>query len=129
MAFFSPPIFKWEEPVAHQRRKYFIKSWPTALTTMHNHVSVYETQFLRQDGKTAVGIPFNKIKECSVTVEELPDEKPYFQLVFTPTQTRIWGIFGCNFLTETALDDPLLLGQVLALLHKNGVKIVDHRKA
>ncbi len=60
-------------------------------------------------------------------MEELPGEKPYYYLIFTPTQTRIWGIFGCNFLKETALEDPEVLEQVLSLLHKNGVKIDDDR--
>ena len=94
----------------------------------NNQVSVYETQFLRFSGKSAMGIPFAKIKECTVTAQELDGEK-FYVLTLVPTQTRIWGIFGCNFLKETAAADPVVLEQVLALLHKSGVKIVDSRKS
>ncbi len=53
MSFFSPPLFTWDEPEAYRRRNYLVKKWPDALTTMHNHISVYEAQFLRQDGENS----------------------------------------------------------------------------
>src|SRR5258708_5430610 len=115
MGFFTPPLFKWKEPDAHVHRSDLIKSWPKGLTLMHNNIDVYVAQIMRSDGKSVIFIPFNKMAECAVTVVELPGERPYFHLVFTPTQTRIWGIFGCNFLKETALEDAVMLEQVLAL--------------
>jgi len=126
MGFFSPPLFKWDEPEAYQRRNFMVKSWPKGLTLQSNHISVYETQFLRADGRSVIGIPFNKIKECVVMAQELDGER-FYVLTFTPTQTRIWGILGCNFLKETAVGDPVVLGQVIGLMRKYGVAVRDAR--
>ncbi len=69
---------------------------------MSEHISVYETQFTART-KSVISIPFDKIKECTVTAQELDGEK-FYVLTFTPTQTRISGIFRCNFLKETAMS-------------------------
>jgi len=103
-----------------------IKGWPKGLTVQNNHISVYETQFLRQGGQSVIGIPFNKIKECVVTAQELDGEK-FYVLALTPTQTRIWGIFGCNFLKETAVADTTVLEQVIGLMRTHGVVVRDAR--
>jgi hypothetical protein len=127
VAFFSPPLFKWVEPEAYQRRNFLIKGWPKGLTLVSNHLSVYETQITRADGRSIIGVPFDKIKECAVTAQELDGER-FFVLTFTPTKTHIW-IFPCNFLKETAVSDLELLEQIIGLLRKHGVAVVDLRES
>jgi len=103
-----------------------LKGWPKGLTLQNNHISVYETQFLRQGGQSMIGIPFDKIMECVVTAQELDGEK-FYVMTFTPTQTRVWGILGCNFLKETAVADAVVLEQVIGLMRKHGVNVRDGR--
>lgn len=128
MAFFSPPLFTWEEPDAYTTRNYFVKSWPQAMILQRNHLKVYEHLILRQDGKSVLSLPFNKLAECVVTLHEAPDEKPYYLLTFIPKPLGFWG-FMFNFIKESALDDPLLLDQVLDYIRTKGVIIRDSRKS
>jgi hypothetical protein len=90
VAFYSPTLLTWSEPVSYSYGDTLMKYWPTRLGLTGKQIQVSDKMIKRFNGKSFLNIALSNLAECSVMNREFAEGKSYYVLSLSE-RNRIYG--------------------------------------